>query len=614
MVPVAPCIFVVTETDHENMTDDSPVAAPPDEATRPTIRWTLRPVADELLVDALASDLNDLPHALARALALRGVRSYDDAHTFFRPSLGRLHDPYLMRDMDRAVPRIVAAIRDGERVMVYGDYDVDGTTSTAMMMTFLQSQGLEVDFFIPNRFEHGYGISEAGIDVAVERGVSLIVALDCGITAVDETEYARSKGIELVICDHHTPGDVLPDAAAVLDPKRLDCDYPFDGLSGCGVGFKLIQAVIAELGLPEEEAWPYLDLVAVSTACDIVPMVGENRVLMRAGLKQISESPRAGIVALADCANVDLNVCTSSKMVFQIGPRINAAGRIADAGVAADLLATTDPVEARRLVGVIEELNLRRRELDRQTRDEAFRVAEAQMADDPMALVVYKPGWHPGVIGITASRVAERFHRPTVLLTSDEETGVAKGSARSVKGISIYDALSHCADLLDRFGGHAFAAGLALPLDRVDTLRERLQTAVGLAVADTDDLIPEIEIDAHLHLGDVTPRFWSVLKQFGPHGPDNLRPTFWGRGLRVVGQPSCVGAQKQHLRMRVAQDDGGPVFSVIGFGLADRYDAGLASVRRGQPLELAFQVDENTWNGRTTLQLRAQDLRLEQNA
>ena len=588
------------------MSDSPPTAAPPATATQN--RWTLRPVADELLVDSLAADLNDLPHALARSLVLRGVGSFDDAHTFFRPTLGRLHDPYRMRDMDRAVERVARAIRQSETVLVYGDYDVDGTTSTAMMMTFLWSQGVEASYFIPNRFKHGYGISPAGIDVAASRGATLIVALDCGITAIDEAEYARSKGIDLVICDHHTPVQTLPNAAAVLDPKRTDCDYPFKGLSGCGVGFKLVQALVAELGLPPEEAWPYLDLVAVSTACDIVPMVGENRVLMRAGLKQICDAPRAGIVALAETANVDLESCTSSKMVFQIGPRINAAGRIADAGVAAELLASTDPDEARRLCGDLEALNLRRRELDRQTRDEAFAIAERHMESDPMALVVYKPGWHAGVIGITASRVAEHFHRPTVLLTSNGSAR-ASGSARSIKGLSIYDALSRCADLLDRFGGHAFAAGLALPIERVDTLRDRLQGAVGEVMVDDDDLVPEIEVDAHLDLADITSRFWSVLRQFGPHGPDNLRPSFWGRGLRVIGQPTCVGAQKQHLRMRVAQA-GGAVFSVIGFGLADRYETALASVRRGQPLDLAFQVDENTWNGRTTLQLKAQDLKL----
>ena len=592
------------------MTDESAVGASDVEASGSPYRWTLRPVQDEALVETLSADLNKLPHALARSLALRDVRSYDDAHTFFRPALSRLHDPYRMRDMDRAVERVAAAVRQQETVLVYGDYDVDGTTSTAMMLTFLKSQGVEASFFIPNRFEHGYGLGVAGIDVAVSRGASLIVALDCGITAVDAAAYARSVGLDLVICDHHTAGDVLPDAVAVLDPKRPDCDYPFKGLSGCGVGFKLIQGVVAELGLPPEEAWPYLDLVAVSTACDIVPMVGENRVLMRAGLKQLGESPRVGIAALAEKAGVELDGCTASKMVFQIGPRINAAGRVADAGLAAELLASDDPDHARRLVDEIEALNLRRRDLDRTTRDEAFAIAEDLMQDDPMALVVYKPGWHAGVIGITASRVAEHFHRPTLLLTSNGATGSAKGSARSVKGISIYDALARCSDLLTRFGGHAFAAGLALPIDRVDALRERMQHAVALAVTDPDDLVPEIELDAALHLADVTPRFWSVLKQFGPHGPDNLRPTFWGTGLRVVGQPSTVGAQGQHLRMRVAQADGGPAFSVIGFGLSDRYETALASVRRGRPLELAFQVDENTWNGRTTLQLKAQDLRL----
>ena len=592
------------------MPDDAMTEAADAAPETTTYRWTLREVEDEAAVGALAAELNALPAALARSLVLRGVRSFDDAHTFFRPALGRLHDPHRMRDMGAAVERVARAIRQPERVLVYGDYDVDGTTSTAMMLTFLRGQGVDATFFIPNRFEHGYGLSAAGIDQAAERGATLIVALDCGITAIDAAAYAKAKGLDLVICDHHTAGDTLPDAVAVLDPKRPDCDYPFKGLSGCGVGFKLIQGVIAELGLPEEEAWPFLDLVAVSTACDIVPMVGENRVLMRAGLKQLCDRPRLGIALLAARAGVDLTSCSASKMVFQIGPRINAAGRIEDAGIAAELLASTDAVEAQRLVDQIEALNLRRRDLDRQTRDEAFAIAERQMESDPLALVVYHPGWHPGVIGITASRVAERFHRPTVLMTSNGSSTTAKGSARSVKGISIYDALAQCADLLDRFGGHAFAAGLSLPASRVDALRERMQEAVGLAVTDPDVLVPEVEIDAGLSLGDVTPRFWSVLKQFGPHGPDNLRPVFHGRGLRVVGQPARVGAQKQHLRMRVAQDDGGPTFPVIGFGLGDRHDTALASVRRGRPLELAFQVDENTWNGRTTLQLKAQDLRL----
>lgn len=573
------------------------------------VRWTLRPLADDSRAEALSASLNGLPNALARALLLRGVASFDDARTFFRPALGGLHDPFGMRDMDLAAERVARAITGHERVLVYGDYDVDGTTSTAMMLTFLQSQGVEASFFIPNRFDHGYGLSAAGLDIAVARGCTLVVALDCGITANAEADYARAVGLDLVICDHHTAGPVLPDAVAVLDPKRPDCDYPFDGLSGCGVGFKLIQAVLTVLGLPEEEAWPYLDLVAVSTASDIVPMIGENRILMRAGLKQLCDAPRVGIAALAAKAGVDLTCCTSSKIVFQLGPRINAAGRIEDAAMAAELLAATDPDEARRLVDDIEALNMRRRELDRATRDEAIVIAERLMDADPVALVVYHPGWHPGVVGITASRIAERFHRPTVLLTSNGRGGPAKGSARSVKGISIYDALAQCTDLLDRFGGHAFAAGLALPVANVDALRERLQVAVGDALL-PDALLPEIDIDAHLDLREVTPRFWNVLKQFHPHGPDNDRPLFWGRGLRVAGQPTLVGAQKQHLRMRVQQDADGPTFPVIGFNLADRHAAALASVRRGRPLDLAFEVDENDWNGRTSLQLRAVDVRL----
>lgn len=593
------------------MTSDDSAAADGAEAAPATpFRWTLRDVPDASVVDHVAASLNRLPAALARALVLRGVRTFDDAHAFFRPALGHLHDPFRMRDMEAAAERLARAIRGAERVMVYGDYDVDGTTSTAMMLTFLQSQGVDASFFIPNRFTHGYGLSTYGLDLAAERGASLVVALDCGITAVEEAAHARAIGLDLIIADHHTAGDVIPDAVAVLDPKRPDCAYPFDGLSGCGVGFKLIQATLQVLGLPEEEAWPYLDLVAVSTASDIVPMIGENRVLMRAGLRRLSEAPRVGLVALAARAGVDLNDCSASKIVFQLGPRINAAGRIEEAAMAAELLAATDPDQAHRLVEAIEVLNGQRRELDRATRDEAIAIADRLMDDDPLALVVYHPGWHPGVIGITASRIAERYHRPTVLLTSSEAGTTAKGSARSVKGISIYDALAHCEDLLDRFGGHAFAAGLALPVARVGELRERLQTAVGLAVTDTDALAPELELDAHLDLRDVDARFWSVLKQFGPHGPDNLRPAFWGRNLRVVGQPATCGAAKQHLRLRVTQDEGGATFPVIGFNLADRYEAALASVRRGQPLEMAFTLDENNWNGRTSLQLKMDDLRL----
>lgn len=569
----------------------------------------MRPVEDDSDIVRIAHQLNDLPLPLARSLVVRGVNTFEKAKSFFRDDLPHLHDPFLMTDMDEAADRLERAVRDGERVLVYGDYDVDGTTSTAMMVTFLQSLGVEATFFIPNRFEHGYGLCKAGLDEAIQQGAGLVITVDCGITARSEAAYAASKGLDLIICDHHTPDGDLPEAVAVLDPKRTDCSYPFDGLSGCGVGFKLIQATMERLGRDPAEAYSLLDLVALSIASDIVPMVDENRILMRGGLERLCSEPRLGVSLLAQRAGVDLTACTSSKIVFQIGPRINAAGRMADATMAATLLAEGDPIRAHHLVDDIEKLNDRRRELDHEARDHALKMAERFMQDDPVALVLYGEDWHPGVIGITASRVAETFHRPTVLLTTDQN-GFAKGSARSVKGVSIYDALSECSDLLERFGGHAFAAGLALQPENVDVLRERLQSAVGKAIT-PEELQPEIELDAALDLDDITPRFVSVLKQFAPHGPDNLRPLYCGRDLRVVGQPATVGADNSHLKLRLASSkDGGRAFSAIGFGLGDRHDVALASIRRGRPLEAAFSVEENTWRGRTSLQLRLKDIRL----
>ena len=586
--------------------------APAGEATG--VRWRLRPLpdgTDDGDVARLCSELNRLPDALARALLLRNVGCFDDARGFFRDGLDALHDPFAMRGMDRAAERVAQAIEAGERVMVYGDYDVDGTTSTALMTRFLRDHGVDATFFIPNRFKHGYGLCAAGFDQAIEAGATLVVALDCGVTAVDEAAYARSRGLDLVICDHHEPGPVLPDALAVLDPKRPDCTYPFDGLSGCGVGFKLVQATLQVLGLPAEEAWRYLDLVAVSVACDIVPIVDENRVLMRAGLDKLATDPQIGLKALAARTGVDLVDCSSSRIVFQLGPRINAAGRLDDASHAAALLMADDPVEAARLADVLEELNLRRRALDQETREEALTMAAAFMAGNPLSLVLYREGWHPGIVGITASRVAEQFGRPTVLLTSNNG-GEAKGSARSVRGVDLHAALSQCSDLLTRFGGHAHAAGLSLPVDNVPLLREQLETAVAGTVC-ADDLAPELELDAELGLHEIDERFWRVLKQFDPFGPENPKPVFWGRDLRVVGQPTTCGADKRHLRMRVAQRDGGGAsFSVIGFGLADKLPAAMSSLRVGRPLEMAFVVEENTWNGRTSLQLRAEDLRLEE--
>ena len=577
-------------------------------------RWTLRPIDDDSAVAEIAQQLNALPEALARALVLRGVDSFDRARGFFRPSLEAVYDPFLMQDMERAADRVAEAVQRRERVMVYGDYDVDGTTSAAMMTLFLREHGVEATYFVPNRFEHGYGLCNAGLDEAVERGASLVISIDCGITAHEEASYAKDVlGLDLIICDHHTALDTVPDAVAVLDPKRKDCAYPFTGLSGCGVGYKLMQATLQRLGLEPERAYPYLDLLAVSIAADIVPVVDENRLLMHAGLQRLASDPRLGIRALADVAGVDLAACSTSRIVFTLGPRINAAGRMGDAGRAVDLLMADDAVTARRLAEALDKVNRERQELDRQTLAEALAEAEAHVAThDPFALVLHQPHWHGGVIGIVASRIVERFYRPTVMLTGDN--GVARGSARSVDGVSIYDALAQCDEqgLLIGFGGHAAAAGVSLPLENLPAFREALGAAIGERV-EPEQLEPEITLDAHLDLGliadGVGGRFWQVLRQFSPFGPDNPKPVFWGRDLRVVGEPKSVGRDGSHLRMRVAQREGRGVHSVIGFGLAERLPAVQESARAGVPLEMAFCVEENTWNGRTELQLKAKDVR-----
>jgi len=581
------------------------------ELRRPDPRWTLRPVPDDALVTRLAQELNDLPVPLARALVLRGVTTFDAAKAFFRDRLDAVHDPFLMRDMDRAADRLAEAVASGEAVLVYGDYDVDGTTATATMTHFLRTLGVEATYFVPNRFEHGYGLCQAGLDEAKRRGARVVVALDCGITAVAEAAYAREIGLDLIIGDHHEPGPVLPEAVAVLDPKRADCPYPFTGLSGCGVGFKLMQAVLARLGRPPEEAHPYLDLLAVSIAADIVPILGENRPLMRAGLERLATQPRLGLRALAEVAGVDLATATTSRIVFGLGPRINAAGRLGSADRAVDLFLADDPETARRLAAELDAVNRERQALDRATMEEALTEAEAQMAADPLALVLHRPDWHPGVVGIIAARVAERFCRPAVLLTGAGR--LIKGSARSFGGISIYEALGACSDLLAGFGGHDAAAGVSLERERLDAFRAALHTAIG-TVATPDQLVPELALDAPLDLsalnGGLDGSFWRVLRQFGPFGPENPRPLFWGSGLRLADAPRAVGRDDAHLRLVVRQGEGGPAVPVIGFGLGDRLPLAQRSLREGVPLEAAFCVDENRWNGRSSLQLEAKDVRL----
>ncbi|RMH67323.1 MAG: single-stranded-DNA-specific exonuclease RecJ [Bacteroidetes bacterium] len=574
-----------------------------------TYRWELCHVDRPERVAALQTALNDLPEALARCLVLRGIDSLEAARRFFRPALKHLHDPFLMQDMTAAAERVARAVRRRERVLVYGDYDVDGTSATALMTTFLRRQGLDVDYFIPNRFTDGYGLGRAGIDAAAEQGAALIIALDCGITATEEADYARARGLDLIICDHHTAHDALPRAVAVLDPKRPDCAYPFKELSGCGVGFKLVQATLTTLGRDPDEAMDLLDLVAVSIASDIVPVVGENRLLMQEGLRRLAERPRPGLRALAQQAGLDLAAVSTERIVFGLGPRINAAGRLGDAAEAVELLLTDDPARADELAKKLEAINEQRRRIDLQTRDEAIEQAKRHLSGRMRhALVLHKADWHQGVIGIVASRVLERYHRPTVMLCTVD--GAAKGSARSIDGLNIFEALQSCADLLTRFGGHAHAAGLTLPVENISAFRDRLDDVVEAAMT-PDMLIPTKSYDAGLHLADIDGRFWAVLRQFAPHGPGNLTPVFRGTNLQVAGEPRLVGTDQRHLRFAVRQSspDGDVCLPVIGFDLHRHLPLLQQSRRQGRPFEMLFSINENTWRGRTTLQLQARDLR-----
>ena len=575
-------------------------------------RWILRPVEQPEVLQQLQNELNKLPEPLARALLLRGIDNLERARRYFRPSLEDLHDPFLMQDMDEAVDRVIQAIQNEETLLVFGDYDVDGTTSTALLTAFLREVGANVDYYVPDRFEDGYGLGETGIDYAAEIGAGLIIAVDCGVTAIKEALYARAKGIDLIICDHHTPKDTLPEAIAVLDPKREDCEYPFKELSGCGVSFKLVQAILERLGKSQEQAFRYLDLVALSTASDIVPICGENRVLMAEGLQILRQNPRLGFRKLAEQAHLDFSTCTTSQIVFSIGPRINAAGRLGDACQAVALLLEQDEARAFDFASNLEQLNLKRRTLDRETLNVAVDMAQRQLADRTRyTIVLHRPEWHLGVIGIVASRLVERFYRPTIMMCTNN--GRVKGSARSIGGLNIYQALEACKDVLIEFGGHNFAAGLSLHEEDIPSFQQCFEETVSDMIT-PDILRPVIEIDASLDLNDIDDRFWAVLKQFAPFGPQNTKPVFQASDLELAGQPHSVGRENAHLRFKVRQRESrnGRSMDVIGFNMGKQIDMLFDSQRQGLPIDLLFSIEENYWKGRTTLQLKARDLRLGQ--
>lgn len=567
-----------------------------------SFRWNFIQPEREETVPRLQEELG-IPRSVAQLLAIRKIHTFEDARTFFRPSLSQLHDPFLMKGMDAGSDRLASAVRSGEKVVVYGDYDVDGTTATAIVYTFLKNFGLQVHYYIPHRFKEGYGIGVEGIDFARDVGATLIVSVDCGITAVDETEYAKSKGIDLIICDHHNAGDVIPDAVAVLDPKQPGCPYPFKGLSGAGVGFKLVQATLVRLGLQPDVAHPYLDLVAISIASDIVPIVDENRILMREGLLRINAAPRPGIKALLDRIQLKDTEISTSHIVFSLGPRINAAGRMGDAAVAVALLISENEDEANEYAARLEKINFLRRDTDTKTMDQALQQLNSQIDPESCScLVLHDPDWHLGVIGIVASRLVDMYCRPTIMLSTVD--GLIKGSARSISGFNIYDALKQCDDLLVQFGGHKYAAGLTIEEDQLKSFIERFQQITGDMLSE-QDFKPELLIDAELPFSEITPRFWKLLKQFEPYGPNNLKPIFVSRDIDIAGRLSIVG--QGHIKMRVRQNGTGSL-DAIGFNMK-KFAEPIRNAG-ADPIDIAYTLEENTWNNRTALQIRIKDIHI----
>jgi single-stranded-DNA-specific exonuclease len=552
-------------------------------------------------VNSLAGAINT-DRVNATLLLQRGITDFNSAKDFFRPDLNLLHDPFLMKDMDKAVARIITAINNKEKILVYGDYDVDGTTSVALFYSYLKTIGADTWYYIPDRYAEGYGISFKGIEYAKENNYAVVVSLDCGIKANDKIDYANKLGVDFIICDHHLPGDEIPKAAAVLDPKRKDCIYPFKELSGCGVGFKLAQALQTKLNKPFEELVGLLDLVAISIAADIVPVNGENRILCYYGLQELNKMKRAGIRALYQLNNLKKEV-TITDVVFVIAPRINAAGRIDHAMRATELLLSEDEEEAKNFAGNINQTNTNRKEIDLGMTAQALDMIDTNpILIAKKTTVVFNPSWHKGVVGIVASRLIEKYYRPTIVLT--EADGMLTGSARSVKNFDIHTAIDSCSDLLTQFGGHRHAAGLSLKPENLETFVNRFEAEVSKTISD-DDLIPEIDVDVNIHLNEITPKFFSVLKQFAPHGPENMTPTFVTDNVVDTGWARIVGTN--HLKLELYQQENPTIkFSAIAFDKGDF----LSFFQKKVPLSICYTVAENHYNGNTTLQLVVRDIQM----
>lgn len=562
--------------------------------------WILGCDYDEETVEKIARELA-VPHTMARVLLNRQIDSFEKARVFFRPDLENLHDPFLMRDMDKAVDRLHRALSSGEKILVYGDYDVDGVCGASLLYLVLSRMvGSKVSYYIPDRMTEGYGLSDASIRNAAEKGTSLIVTVDCGITAVEEIRLANELGMDTIVCDHHQPTEELPPAVALCDPKRSDCKYPFKELAGVGVGFKLLQGLYQYLEIPLSELDSYLDLVAIGSAADIVPLVNENRILVHHGLDKINYNPRYGVKALLESSGLSGKKITVGLIVFVFAPRINAVGRLGDARRAVQLLTAQNLQTARMWARELEKENRLRRDIDETTFKEALEIVENNL--DPIndkAFVVYKRDWHPGVIGIVASRLVERFYRPTIMITITD--GIGKGSARSISNFNIYEAIRKCSHLLSGFGGHKYAAGLTIAEENIPEFVQCFKETAAQQL-EPKDLVSCLRIDSEISLGEFTPRFIRLIKLLGPFGPMNMRPVFVSHGLKVHGVPAIVGSN--HLKLKVEQE--GRVIDVIGFNMGEHLDR---IAENNGSIDCVFVLEENTWNGKTSLQLRLKDIR-----
>jgi single-stranded-DNA-specific exonuclease len=564
-------------------------------------RWVVREKGDTAVVRQLASSLG-VSDSLANLMSQRSIYTAAEARAFFNPSLEYLHDPFLMKDMNIAVDRISTAIKKNEKILVYGDYDVDGTTAVALMYSFLKDQYSNVEYYIPDRYKEGYGVSYDGLDFASQRNCRLVITLDCGIKAVEKVKYARSKGLDVIICDHHYPGDEIPRAVAVLDPKQPGCSYPYKELSGCGVGFKLIQAYTRIHGIPFENIAHYLDLVAVSIASDIVPITGENRVLAYFGLKKLNESPRTGLRELIREAEVT-RALTIEDVVFKIGPRINAAGRMETGSKAVELLISSDTLLATGISKEINNFNIERRSVDRTITTEAMRMISEDLRNvNSRTTVLYNPTWKKGVIGIVASRLIETYYRPTIILT--ESNGFATGSARSVQGYDLYQAIEACSDLLESFGGHMFAAGLTLKKENIAPFMDRFEKYVYSTITE-EQLVPRIFIDTELSFSEINDEFFRIMSQFQPFGPENMSPVFISRNVCDNGTGKMVGSSGEHLKLNLCQEGCQKTLPSIAFCQANHFEY----IKSGNPFDICYSIEMNEFRGNRTLQLNIRDIK-----